>query len=350
MSSAAAPWREPPDPLAVLREAGVAPPEVIEGARLEDLSRSHSVVFAELPDRSRFVVKRVSSRAHGDGRNLAAELFVYRLASWNPDLARVLPEAVHLDERNQVVALVAGCPEDLFPVQGSRSGFPSLELSAALGRVLAALHGATEGLPLPMAANCGVLLLPDAEPEERGVTGGSEVAAAVAEGVARDPDFATALRRAHEMIRPSCLVHGDVKWDNCILQAGPPARVLLFDWELSGYGDPAWDLGAALAEALRSAVRLDGEGAPTSGSGDRLSRSQSALLGAYGEARWEEGLPARTVGCWIGRVIHLALECASMVDDPDHPIVRELLAVARDLIENEDATVEAVDDALSAAR
>lgn len=342
------PWREPPGPLAVLREAGVAAPDVLATAELEDVSRSHSVTYARLPGSSGFVVKRVSAGAHAAGRSLAAELFAYRLASWNPRLASVLPEPVHLDERNQVLALVASLPEHLYPAQCLDPGFPSPQLAAALGRALAALHGATENLPLANFAACGIFELPDADPEDRRPAGGSAAAAALAQEVAVDETFAASLRGTRRLLRPGCLVHGDLKWDNCILVPGPSAEVRLFDWELSGRGDPAWDVGAALADTLALQVRLRGAGALPLEPDAWLSPAARALLVAYrGSA--DVDLAKRVAGCWVGRMIQLALECASSLEDAQHPLVRELLAVARRLDGDENVLIEGIDVALSAA-
>jgi hypothetical protein len=49
---------------------------------------------------------------------------------------------------------------------------------------------------------------------------------------------------------PTCLVHGDMRFDNCVLAgAGGPGRdatLKLVDWELAQWGDPCWDAGAVL--------------------------------------------------------------------------------------------------------
>jgi aminoglycoside phosphotransferase (APT) family kinase protein len=51
------------------------------------------------------------------------------------------------------------------------------------------------------------------------------------------------------------IVHGDLRWENCLALPAPGARrrtrVLLVDWELAGHADPAFDVGSALAEYLR---------------------------------------------------------------------------------------------------
>ena len=47
------------------------------------------------------------------------------------------------------------------------------------------------------------------------------------------------------------LVHRDVKRANCVAHGG---RIALVDWEMAGWGDPAWDVGSVLGERLEPAV------------------------------------------------------------------------------------------------
>jgi aminoglycoside phosphotransferase (APT) family kinase protein len=346
----AAGWREPPAPRAVLRAAAVAGAGAVAAARLHDLSRSHSLTFAELPDGTTFVVKRIAPGAHAAGRSLAAELYAYRLASWRPGLAAALPRALHLDERRQVIVLAAAAPEHLFPARCADPGFPGPALCAALGDALAAVHRATTGVPLPAAASCGIVRLPAAPPGQRGLAGDSAAAAGVAEAVVADAVLAPALRRTAAALVPSCLVHADVKWDNAVLDPGPPARVALFDWELSGLGDPAWDVGSALADTVTLALRTGGLAALAPAPGDWLAPDLRALLRAYGAgADGRDGLAARIAGCWTARTVHLALECAAALDDAGHRVVREMLAAARLLADAHGTITEAVDDALGGA-
>ncbi|MDQ6678593.1 MAG: aminoglycoside phosphotransferase family protein [Acidobacteriota bacterium] len=50
---------------------------------------------------------------------------------------------------------------------------------------------------------------------------------------------------------PSCLVHGDLKWDNVLVYPARPGinsrGLRIADWELAGRGDPAWDVASILA-------------------------------------------------------------------------------------------------------
>jgi aminoglycoside phosphotransferase (APT) family kinase protein len=54
------------------------------------------------------------------------------------------------------------------------------------------------------------------------------------------------------------LVHGDLRWDNCLAVAAPGSerrtRVLMIDWELAGSGAAEFDVGTVLAEYLRAWV------------------------------------------------------------------------------------------------
>jgi hypothetical protein len=337
------------DPRAVLRAAGVASPAAIEAAQLHDVSRSHDVALAVLPDGSRFIIKRASDDAHATGRSLAAELYAYRLASWRPAVAAVLPKAVHIDERRQVLVLVAAPSSQLFPAHALRPGFPTPDLAAALGRSLATLHGATEGVPLATVASQGVVDVPDTPEADRQIGGNEPAAIEVARTISNDTVIAEALRRCSRAMRPSCLVHADLKWDNMILDDRPPAQVALFDWELSGLGDPAWDVGSALADTVSLRVRLEGRNAIGSDPAAWLTQSLRAFLWAYGAGTRELGddLSSRVVLSWVARLVHLSVECAASIGDAGHTVVLDLLETARTLAMASDTMAASVDTAMA---
>ncbi len=61
------------------------------------------------------------------------------------------------------------------------------------------------------------------------------------------------LERLRRTWRPSAAIHNDVKWPNILVAPSDddaPSEVLLVDWEQAGRGDPAWDIGSALAAYL----------------------------------------------------------------------------------------------------
>lgn len=64
------------------------------------------------------------------------------------------------------------------------------------------------------------------------------------------PDFQRTLEEMRADWRIERLMHGDVKWENCVIY--PTASrdgklgTKIVDWELSDIGDPSWDIGAVL--------------------------------------------------------------------------------------------------------
>ncbi|HEX8451414.1 MAG TPA: phosphotransferase [Longimicrobium sp.] len=68
------------------------------------------------------------------------------------------------------------------------------------------------------------------------------------------PGFEAALDALAAEWRNDALIHGDMKWENCIARGGdggeqaPELRIV--DWEMAGVGDSAWDVGSALHSYL----------------------------------------------------------------------------------------------------
>jgi hypothetical protein len=66
------------------------------------------------------------------------------------------------------------------------------------------------------------------------------------------------LAALRDAVGAGALVHGDVRWENCLALPAPGrrrrTRLLLVDWELAGRADSAFDVGSALAEYLQAWV------------------------------------------------------------------------------------------------
>lgn len=323
--SAATSWREPPSPVRALTAAGV-----LTGApEITDLSRSHSVHLLALPGGQAYAVKRLRRQTWERGRSLAAELFVYRLASWTEALAGVLPQALMIDERHQVLVLRAA---------GSSPAVPTRELARSLGTLIAGWHAATTDLPIPALTSAGILRLPGTDPASWGMR--APAAAELGRHVVADPVLPGLLEAGAAAWRPRCLVHGDLKWDNCLVDGGGGGdgegaggdgrdggdsraggeggggggggggRVRVIDWELSGLGDPAWDVSSVIAEHL--AVHPSGDPCETAGSPvpSALMRSYTASSPLAGE-----DFGRRCALFTIARLLHLALEHAEHTGD-----------------------------------
>lgn len=71
--------------------------------------------------------------------------------------------------------------------------------------------------------------------------------------VARYPDFPERLDALRARWTVRALIHGDMKWENCLLHDFDgivPRKVKIVDWELADLGDPLWDVGAVLQSYL----------------------------------------------------------------------------------------------------
>jgi aminoglycoside phosphotransferase (APT) family kinase protein len=66
------------------------------------------------------------------------------------------------------------------------------------------------------------------------------------------PEYCELLDRLKAGWSRSCLIHGDLKWENCVVfsQAPRGKKLKLVDWELASVGDPGWDVGSIFADYL----------------------------------------------------------------------------------------------------
>ena len=68
----------------------------------------------------------------------------------------------------------------------------------------------------------------------------------------RYPDFGRVLDELASDWKFESLIHGDIKWDNCVLvpSANGKVSLKLVDWELADWGDPCWDVAAIFSAFL----------------------------------------------------------------------------------------------------
>jgi len=66
--------------------------------------------------------------------------------------------------------------------------------------------------------------------------------------------FCIAVSNLKKEWKPSCLIHGDLKWDNCLIQAkynsNDSSKIKIVDWEFARIGDPCWDTGTIFSDYL----------------------------------------------------------------------------------------------------
>jgi hypothetical protein len=186
---------------------------------------------------------------------LEREAACYRLAAEDAAFAplrAVLPEFRGYDtERRALILELLPGGDNLTEYQERRGELP-VEIAGRLGQILgryqeeippAALTAAFPGL-VPWVLQLSQLSL---EPFQAF----GPAALRVLSLVRADPALLAALDRLRQGWSRTALIHGDLKWDNCLVHAngGGPA-VKIIDWELADLGDPLWDAGALLQASL----------------------------------------------------------------------------------------------------
>ena len=73
----------------------------------------------------------------------------------------------------------------------------------------------------------------------------------LAEALRDHATLAQGLRRRRSEWRQTAVIHGDVRWDNAIVESGGGReRIVLVDWEFLDRGEAGWDVAGALADAV----------------------------------------------------------------------------------------------------
>ena len=215
---------------------------VAAGLVVRDASRRHRLHLVDGPLRA--VVKRPGSE--GPAHALDRER---RALEWLADGSAGLgPRVLAWDPTSQVLVteLLGG---ETLTDRVRRLGHLPPGLAARLGAALGALHSAP-GPPDFAADVPGVLRLHRPSPAALGHRTRGQIE--LARLLQRDRDACAALDAAALDWRALAAIHGDVRWDNVIVQTpqGPgDVAMRLVDWELAGCGDPSWDVGSCIAAA-----------------------------------------------------------------------------------------------------
>jgi aminoglycoside phosphotransferase (APT) family kinase protein len=248
---------EQPDVAHYLLSLGLVKPRaVIEGdLTVVDASRRNRVFVAATQAGPAYVVKQAGSRTT---RSLAHEAAVLGALAGVPALAGLVPAVVRWEPGEaRLVLRTPGGARDWADHHGA-GRFPRVP-ARMLGAALAALHripaDRVEPMPPGFDRMWG-LTLPE-PPHERllDLSVGAQDLVARLQGSRAVCQRLDALRDAGS---DRVVVHGDLRWENCLAVAAPGSRrrtrVLLVDWELAGPGAAGFDVGTVLAEYLLSWV------------------------------------------------------------------------------------------------
>ncbi len=222
---------------------------------MRDLSRSNGV-FALAAGECELVVKGPALLdPDADGR-LDRERRFYALAAREPDVAREAPIPALVAQLGEVLVLGRLRPGETLEERARERGVSPAD-AALLGSALGAwrrVSGRLAGLELPGRLPWVLEALGPASPAAVARSAG---AARLADVLRREPVLADGLARLRAGWRRDAVVHGDVRWDNALLDADGRTgceRVVLVDWEFLDVGDAGWDVAGALADVIALAA------------------------------------------------------------------------------------------------
>jgi hypothetical protein len=340
---------EPPIPSQALLACGWLAEEELADPRLtiESLSRAHVVHRVRTPDGRAAVVKHATPAARADGRDLAREFFVYRVGGWLPAVGAALATPLLIDEHRGILALRSLSANAAWPRHAEEMSVRQRRIARDLARIMARYHRGTTSVPFWPSPADGILALPDAI--DVAVEGRPPLTQQFIRSLGSAPDLAAALRDLRATYRRLCLIHGDIRSDNWGLDTASGRAVLvLLDWEMAGLGDPAWDVGSVLAEAIVDSVRSGititsgqaGWPAP-------VARVACTFLRAYGASAGLVDMSApddrmRVVLSAAARLLHVSTEWAEYEANVTEAVVDPLVNVARHLCAQRDVAAEAL--------
>jgi aminoglycoside phosphotransferase (APT) family kinase protein len=283
--------------------------------RVRDLSRRNRVFRVRRDPHPGYIVKQVKEWRQHSIDTLEREARFYSLmrgALKHSGVRRFLPQCYAYDAENQVLVLelISGQPPDR-PDPASLSP----ELGGSLGESLRQLHQESEGFaadlrdlpadPWPLAFHR------KAESQFPGISAANSEMMRL---VKRNEAFGRALDPLREQWQSQTLIHGDMKWANCLVSATAPPCFI--DWELMGWGDPLWDVAGILQEYLAAWARW---GRPV----EEVAPGMRAFWNAYGAG---PGLLERAIGYSAARLIQSAFEHQKYEEAMTAPAVRVLQA------------------------
>jgi thiamine kinase-like enzyme len=208
-------------------------------------------------------------------RTIANEAAIYELLGSNDGRERLnkyLPRCYGYDSEESILILEYLPDAENLNDYSLRSGRFSRALASAMGDALAALHqkrlgDSFSGHQIIVHEPPAILSIhrPDLE-LLREISSANLQVVRIVQQHAEFKELFDALR---EDWRGSVLVHFDLKWDNFLViprsVSGRKASLKIVDWELSGVGDPDWDLGSIFSAYIDLWIRsipITGTGAP----------------------------------------------------------------------------------------
>jgi hypothetical protein len=229
-----------------------------------------------------YFVKQVKVWDAASLATLRSEAQCYRLASSHPSfrtLQSLVPAFYAYDEANAILVTELLGNSENFSEYHTRQGVFPLPASSELGSAFGRYH---RKVPVSPPEEPGSASFQRRIPwpltlyrhEWKSGVGMSQANLQMVELVHRYPEFARALQPLCDGWSATALIHGDIKWDNCMLQTGADgkAAIRIVDWEMADWGDGLWDVAAILNQYLSHWIYS----MPTGSSADAADLVESA--------------------------------------------------------------------------
>jgi Phosphotransferase enzyme family len=277
-----------------------------------------------------FFIKQIAQRTPEFVQSMAREAACYALAQHDPRfraLRSLMPSFRHFDPTHHILVVdLITHGESLWEYHRRVGRFP-VDIATLQGDSLGTYHRHAqiknaEGLTAFSRALPWILSLHETDANYLAkVSGGNSQ---LIEILQRFPDFRTALTLLKNQWNFSTLIHGDMKWENMMLDptaSTTEGRLKIIDWEIADLGDACWDVGGVFQAYLTFWIFSlplgdESRNAATSIGAALVSDLKPALTGfwrAYARAR---RLPksvmtatlVRSLACAAARIIQTAYE------------------------------------------
>lgn len=333
-----------------LLDAGViAPAQAVDGeVVVRNVSQSNGV-FVVTADGLECVVKGPGP-ADGEGHgSLAREGRFYARVAAEPLLEAFVPVPRLHGTVDDLLVLERTRPGQTLDEHGRARGDPTESL-VLLGRALGAWRRVSPAFAEPDLPGRLPWVMESLEEPPPAMIAENAGARGLADAVRPDDALREGMARLRREWQRDAVIHGDVRFDNALVEHEPPSgrlRAVLVDWEHLDRGDPGWDVAGALADAVAvEAVPVDG---PPAGAGYRRAsaeelarlapasrRAVHAFAGGYRESAPPETADADLragLGLLPARLLNIAFLHAAWSVTDDVSSALALAGVAAGLFE-----------------
>lgn len=308
-----------------------------------------------------YFVKQVRDPEPDAIATVRTEATCYWLAQNDPGFAALLPlmpRFYGFDSRRHVlVTELLARSESLNEYHRRLADFPP-EIAVQLGKALAGYHRdvrpPADDSPHRNAFGRRLPWILSAHQLAAGLQGSGANVQLLAI-ISRYPQFQQVLEGLQRGWQPTTLIHGDIKWDNCMLSADPEGdlSIKVIDWEIADFGDPYWDVGAVfqayltfwifsvpVAAQVPMAEALELAQYPL----EKMQPAMQAFWKSYLETREVDdkevrAVLRRAVQYGAARMLQTAYEYMQMATQVSIDIIC-LLQVSLNILENPDEAIE----------